>query len=124
MGDGVNGPGWIILSAAVGASGAIVAQIVSQFLVTRRESRRFKIEAFERFRREFAEDPELRRIGTKKEPLADDEVDEYIGFFEEIGLYYKRGLVDIELVDEILGDAIIQAYQDDGIMRSIGAARG
>lgn len=118
------GPEWIILGAAVGASGAILAQIMSQILVTRRENRRFKIEAFERFRREFSEDPNLRRISIKKEPLEDDEVDDYIGFFEEIGLYYKRGLVDLELVDEVLGDAITQAYLDDEIMKSIGAARG
>jgi len=27
-------------------------------------------------------------------------------------------------VDEVLGDSIVQAYEDDQIMRSIGAARG
>jgi hypothetical protein len=93
-------------------------------LTSGRERRRFKIEAFERFRREFSEDEELRRISVKKEPLTDDEIDDYVGFFEEIGLYFERDLVDVELVDEILGDAIIDAYEDDQIMKSVGAVRG
>jgi len=71
-----------------------------------------------------AEDPNLRRISVKKEPLTDDEIDEYMGFFEETGLYFARDLVDIELVDEILGDAIIDAWDYEDIRKSIGSIRG
>ncbi len=60
----------------------------------------------------------------KEEPLTDDEIDDYVGFFEEIGIYFARDLVDIELVDEILGDYITEAWGDEEIRKSIFASRG
>jgi hypothetical protein len=122
-------PSWtIVLSglvgAVVGATAAIVAQFLANRLAFKRELLRFQIQSFERFRTEFSEDENLRQISIKKEPLSDDEIDDYLGFFEEIGLYFRRNLVDIELVDEILGDAIISAWEDDGIRKSVGAIRG
>ncbi|HLW71380.1 MAG TPA: hypothetical protein VKS22_12245 [Candidatus Binataceae bacterium] len=74
--------------ALVGATAAIAAQFVANGLATERELRRFKIQAFERFRKEFSEDQNLRRISIKKEKLTDDEIGDYIGFFEEIGLSF------------------------------------
>ena len=60
----------------------------------------------------------------RKRYLTDDEIDDYLGFFEEIGLYFYRNLVDMELVDETLGDSIIDAWEDEHIRRAIGAIRG
>jgi len=113
-----------LVGAIVGAAAAIVAQVVSHHLATKRELLRFQIQSFERFRREFSEDENLRQISIKKEPLTDDEIDDYIGFFEEIGLYFHRNLVDVELVDEILGDSIMVAWEDEHIRKVIGAVRG
>ena len=113
-----------LVGAIVGASAAITAQFVSHRLASKRELIRFQIQSFERFRREFSEDENLRQISIKKEPLTDDEIDDYLGFFEEIGLYFHRNLVDVELVDEILGDSIIDAWEDEHIRKAIGAIRG
>jgi hypothetical protein len=113
-----------LVGAIVGAVAAISAQFVSHRLETKRELLRFQIQSFERFRREFSEDENLRQISIKKEPLTDDEIDDYLGFFEEIGLYFHRNLVDVELVDEILGDSIIDAWEDEHIRKAIGAVRG
>ena len=101
------------VGAVVGAAAALISQLLAHRLADIRERRRFQVQAFERFRREFTEDENLSRIGSKKEPLTEDEIDEYLGFFEEIGVYFARGLVDIELVDEILGDDITSAWEDD-----------
>jgi hypothetical protein len=88
----------IMLSGLVGASLAAIAALASQFLAhhlaEKRERKRFQIQSFERFRREFSEDENLRQISTKDEPLTEDEIDDYIGFFEEIGIYFSRDLVD------------------------------
>ncbi len=75
-----------LVGAIVGSTAAILAQFVGNRLATKRELLRFQIQAFERFRSEFTEDKNLRRISIKKEPLSDDEIDDYLGFFEEIGV--------------------------------------
>ncbi len=106
-----------LVGAIVGAATAIAAQFLGDRLATKRELLRFQIQSFERFRREFSEDENLRQISIKKEPLTDDEIDDYLGFFEEIGLYFHRNLVDVELVDEILGDSIIDAWEDQHIRK-------
>jgi hypothetical protein len=113
-----------LVGAIVGAAAAIAAQFVGHRLATKRELLRFQIQSFERFRREFSEDEHLRQISLKKGPLTDDEIDDYLGFFEEIGLYFHRDLVDVQLVDEILGDSIIYAWEDDHIRKTVGSVRG
>ena len=118
----------VVLSGLVGALVGAFAALASQFLAHRlaenRERKKFQVQSFERFRREFSEDENLRRISIKKGPLTEDEIDDYLGFFEEIGLYFARDLVDIELVDEILGDAITEMWEDENIRSAIGAIRG
>jgi hypothetical protein len=112
-----------LIGALVGAFAALASQFLAHRLAEQRERRRFQVQSFERFRKEFSEDENLRRISLKKESLSDDEIDELVGFFEEIGLYFARNLVDIELVDEILGDAILNAWHDEDIRRSVAAVR-
>jgi hypothetical protein len=113
-----------LAGAIVGATAAPASQFLAHRLASRRELERFRVQAFERFRKEFTEDEFLRRVSTKKDPLTNDEIDEYLGFFEEVGLYFHRGLVDVELVDEILGDDIINAWEDSRIREAVGAIRG
>ncbi len=118
----------ILLSGLIGATLAACAALASQFLAhylaDKRERKRFQIQSFERFRREFTEDQNLKRISAQEEDLTDDEIDDYVGFFEEIGIYFSRDLVDIELVDEILGNYITEAWEDEAIRKSIFASRG
>ena len=58
-------PLWLLASAAIGTFAAILAQIVSHFLIKDREDRRFAIQSFERFRSQFIDNPELNRISKK-----------------------------------------------------------
>ncbi len=113
-----------LLGAVLAATAALASQFLAHYLAERRERKRFQIQSFERFRREFSEDQNLRRISVKEGKLTDDEIDDYIGFFEEIGIYFVRDLVDIELVDEILGNYITEAWEDEEIRKSIFASRG
>jgi hypothetical protein len=117
------GPVWIILSACVGATSAIVAQIVNDRLTRKRDLEHLRLQTFETFRRQFMDDKRLQGIDNKDEPLTDDEVDYYLGFFDVLALYWKRGFVEIALVDEVLGDSIIIAYDSDKIMKSIYEVR-
>jgi hypothetical protein len=58
-------PFWLIASAVIGATAALLSQLVAHFLNRAREKRRFGVEAFEKFRAEFMDDDELRRISKK-----------------------------------------------------------
>jgi hypothetical protein len=123
------GPYWILLSGLIGgmfgAAAAIIAQFVGDSLARKRELTRFQIQSFERFRREFSESAGLQSIASKhpEERLENKEIEDYLGFFEEIGLYAYRGLVDIELVDSVLGDYMIDCYEDKDIMDFIRDVR-
>jgi hypothetical protein len=112
-----------LIGALVGASAALASQFLAHHLARKRDDKRFQIQSFERFRREFTENENLYNISVKKEPLTEDEIDEYLGFFEEIGLYFARDLVDIELVDEILGDSITAAWEDEHLRKAVGSIR-
>lgn len=51
-----------------------------------------------------------------------DEIHEYAGFFEEVAIYFKRDLIDIVLVDEIMGDEILSLYTyilDSGFLAEV-----
>jgi hypothetical protein len=115
-----------IIGGLLGASGALLSQLLAHRLNRRRELERFAIQSFERFRTELSQDSELRRIGLKHadEPLTEEEMQDYLGFFEEVGLYAERGLVDLELVDEIMGDFVLDCYNDDEMMKFVGGVRG
>lgn len=95
---------YVLVSAAtgglVGALGAVSAQLVAHFLTRRRDENRFRIESFERLRREYDADEELRRISQKNDPLTDRETERILGFFEEVGLYWERNLIDRDLDGE------------------------
>ena len=119
------GPGWIILAAAVGVAGALISQFVADWLTRGRELRRFRVESFERFRSELSEDEKLRVISNKhtKQPLTDGEMQDYLGFWEEVGIYHANRIIDEELLDEILGDYITDCYNDGEMRKFIAAFR-
>jgi hypothetical protein len=118
-----------LIGAIVGATAAILSQLLADRLARERELGRFRVQSFERFRREFSEDATLKAIYNKypDQRLTNKEIEDYLGFFEEIGIYAQRSLVDVDLVDLILGDYIIECYEEHDIMdrvRSLRIAEG
>ena len=63
-----------LIGALVGAFAALASQFLANYLAEQRDRRRFQIQSFERFRSEFSEDENLRRISIKKEAMTDDEL--------------------------------------------------
>lgn len=121
-------PFWLLVAALIGAAAALLSQLVAHFLNRAREKRRFGIEAFEKFRAEFIDDEDLRRISKKyhddnESALTDDEIERYIDFFEDVGLYHAKKLIDLDMVDESLGDFIMDCYNDEAVRKYIYAAR-
>ena len=114
-----------LVGAIVGASAAILSQLLSDRLARERELGRFRVQSFERFRREFSEDTTLKAIYNKypDQRLTNKEIEDYLGFFEEIGIYAERSLVDMDLVDLILGDYIIECYEEHDIMDRVRKLR-
>jgi|SRR5579872_878880 len=116
---------WIILAALLGAAGALASQFLAESLTRGRELKNFRIESFERFRTELWEDPDLKVIRRKysREPLTDDQMLDYLGFWEEVGIYDSKRLIDAELLDEVLGDYVIDCYNDAEIRKYIAEFR-
>jgi hypothetical protein len=123
--SGGYGPAWIILAALVGVVRALASQFVANRLTRGRELTRFRIDSFERFRSELWEDAELRVIRRKhtKEPLTDEQKQDYLGYWEEVGIYDSKGIVDEDLLDQILGDYILDCYNDTEMRKYIAEIR-
>jgi len=116
----------ILLSAAVGSLTTLAGIFLNNHLTFRRDLKKLQLETFERFRDEFARNANVEKVRMKfagRDRLEKREIEQYLHFFEEIGLFAYRGYVDEELVDEILGDNIIEAYHDKQIMEYITGIR-
>jgi hypothetical protein len=73
-------------------------------------------------------DEELRRISKKyyddeAGDLTVEEIETLIDFFEDIGLYHSRKLVDFQMLDESFGDHIIDCYDDEAVRKHIYGTR-
>lgn len=44
-------------------------------------------------------------------PYGHDDINKYLGFFEDLGYYQRRGFLDIEIVAHFYGAYIIEAYE-------------
>jgi hypothetical protein len=121
-------PFWLLVAAMIGAGAALFSQLLAHYLNRARENRRFKIAAFERFQSQFMQDGELRRISKKyyddeAVDLTAEEIETLIDFFEDIGLYHSRRLVDFQMFDESFGDHIMDCYDDEAVRKHIYSTR-
>jgi hypothetical protein len=101
-------------------AGAIFTTVLQYQFTYRQQRAWFRIQAFERFRRELSGSTnfnntiklirELLDGNAGLRPPTEEDLFELAGFFEEVGLYNRRGLVDFELVDEIMGDEISETW--------------
>ena len=48
-----------------------------------------------------------------------DEINRYIGFFEDLGFYLENEILDIKLINHMFGAYIIEAYEYNEIRRYI-----
>jgi hypothetical protein len=110
--------------------GGIVGVLLTQYFEERRDIQSVQVHAFLTFEHEFLfQDPELVRIRHKfdhrkgKHPLTDEEADYYLDFFEDVGTFAKRDLVDLDLVDQLLGPDVIAAYDDADLSKYIHRCR-
>ena len=108
-----------------GAMAALVVGLVAEHFARRR----FRIENFERLRRELQDEPQLRAVKQKLAPgqfvaLIEPEMRDYLEFFELVGVYWKKKLIDTTLLNEILADYILDMYEYPRTMTFILSERG
>jgi hypothetical protein len=113
----------VLFSGAVAA--CVVAAIAEYFA-----RRRFRIDNFERLRREIQDNPKLLAVKQKLAPespphvaLTDPEMRDYLEFFELVGVYWKKKLIDNKLLNEILADYVLDLYEHPGITDFIDKER-
>ena len=92
--------------------------VISGVLNILNSRRLLKIATFQTYSRQFFfDDPDLKRIRRRIEfesaaDLAEEDLYLYCGFFEQLGLFVKKGLVHYRLVKEIMGSYITEAHAD------------
>lgn len=103
-----------ILSSVLfsGLLAAVVVAVIAESFARRR----FRIENFERLRRELQDDPQLLAVKQKLAPgpyvaLTESEMRDYLEFFELVGVYWKKKLINKTLLNEILADYILDMYE-------------
>jgi hypothetical protein len=52
-------------------------------------------------------------------PFDNDQINSYLGFFEDIGFYWKRGVLNLEIIDHGFGAYIVEAYEYGELKRYI-----
>lgn len=56
-------------------------------------------------------------------PFDNDQINSYLGFYEDLGLYLKRGVLSVEVIDHGFGAYIVEAYEYDELKRYIRGMR-
>jgi len=49
-----------------------------------------------------------------------DQINRYLDFFDSLGFYYKKGVIDLDIIDEFFGAYIIEAYEYNELKRYVG----
>jgi hypothetical protein len=52
-----------------------------------------------------------------------DQINRYLGFFDDLGFYYRRGALDIETIDQIFGAYIVEAYEYEELRKYVADLR-
>lgn len=52
-----------------------------------------------------------------------DQVNRYLGFFEDLGFYSRIGALDFEIVDQMFGAVIVEAYEYNEVRKYIDELR-
>lgn len=118
---------WVLLGAFVGALTSLFGVYLTNRLASQRERQWFRVKSFDSFRLEFKQDKNLESIKNKHAnqdaPWTSEEINYYLGFFEEVGLYASKDLVDVGMIDEILGDYILECYDNNEIMKHVSGVQ-
>lgn len=48
-----------------------------------------------------------------------DEINQYLGFFDDVGFYYREGALDLAIINQQFGAYIIEASENDELRRYI-----
>lgn len=56
---------------------------------------------------------------NKKGAFDNDEVNRYLGFFEDLGFYYSEGALDLRFINQEFGAYIIEAYEYNELRRYV-----
>ena len=52
-----------------------------------------------------------------------DQINRYLGFFDDLGLFYKRGALDLDIIKQLFGTYIIEAYEYNEVRKYIEELR-
>ncbi len=113
----------VFIGVVGGIAGAILGAFVTHRLQRAREREIQGIEIFWRYRKEAFDNPALRKVMEEGKFSTEKDIKMAVDFYEEVGLHASKKFIDMDLLDEIIGDYIIDAYDSPGVKEWIGGVR-
>ena len=98
---------------ATGLFSGFIAVVVSTTMEIFYNRRTFRLQSFERFCSEYDRDPKLREASDRFDDdlIPNDFIESFLSFFETVGYYHAKNIVNRALVACTFGDDICDAYE-------------
>ena len=101
----------LTLGVLIGIGGAVLVNHLQ-----RKHEREIQgVDIFWRYRKEAFDNQALRNIMEQGELSKEEDIKIVVDFYEEVCLHVNRKLIDLHLLDEVLGDYIIKAYRSPNV---------
>ena len=127
-----------VLGPLVGLLGSLLVVAVSLYTFSKElaiENKHHEVALYRELVKEFYGNSEeyrkIRMAIERCQPLYkgwsglfdNDQINSYLGFFEDIGFYLRRDVLSIEIIDHGFGAYIVEAYEYDELKRYIREMR-
>ncbi len=126
----------------IGIIGSVVGFLASQFLVyytfqvnleTTKQLEMVRL-AKDLTKEFYSGDPDYRKVRVAMESCKKlykgwggefdhDQINRFLGFFEDLGFYYKEGILDYKIINHLFGAYIIEAYEYNEFRKYIDELR-
>lgn len=127
-----------VLGPLVGLLGSLLVVAVSLYTFSKElaiENKHHEVALYRELVKEFYGNSEeyrkIRMAIERCQPLYkswngsfdNDQINSYLGFFEDIGFYLRQGVLSVEVIDHGFGAYIVEAYEYDELKRYIREMR-
>ena|SRR5215475_11288473 len=52
-----------------------------------------------------------------------DQINRYLGFFDDVGFYWRKGVLEVDIIDHLFGAYVIEAFEYDELRKYVSELR-